>query len=131
MSRRTGVKVPNIRYYEQKDLIEPPERTAGNQRRYATNALQRLSLIRHARGLRLGIEDIRELTTLSAHPQELCAGAHAIARAHLKGVRERIARLQKLEKELRRIVACCDAKQVADCRIIEALSDHLFCSDDH
>ena len=34
LSKRTGVKVPTIRYYEQMGLIAPLERTEGNQRRY-------------------------------------------------------------------------------------------------
>ncbi len=131
LSYRTGVKVPTIRYYEQMGLIDPPERSAGNQRRYATDALRRLSFIRHARDLGLGIDAIRELTALSEHPQQPCAGAHAIAGEQLESVRQRIKRLRKLEKELKRIVACCDASQVADCRIIEALSDHSLCLDEH
>jgi len=32
ISRRTGVKVPTIRYYEEMGLLSAPERTAGNQR---------------------------------------------------------------------------------------------------
>ena len=34
LSRRTGVKVPTIRYYEQARLMKAPERSDGNQRRY-------------------------------------------------------------------------------------------------
>ena len=34
LSKRTGVKVPTIRYYEQTGLIDAPERSEGNQRRY-------------------------------------------------------------------------------------------------
>jgi DNA-binding transcriptional MerR regulator len=34
MSRRSRVKVPTIRYYEQMGLIGAPERSEGNQRRY-------------------------------------------------------------------------------------------------
>jgi hypothetical protein len=33
LSRRTGVKVPTIRYYEQIGLLPPPVRTEGQQRR--------------------------------------------------------------------------------------------------
>ena len=34
LSRRAGVKVPTIRYYEQMGLISAPDRTQGYQRRY-------------------------------------------------------------------------------------------------
>ena len=109
LSRRTGVKVPTISYYEQMGLIDPPDRFAGNQRLYSSDALRRLSFIRHARDLGLGIDAIRELTTLSAHPQEPCAGAHVIAAEHLESVRERISRLRKLERGAqtnRRLLRC-------------------------
>jgi DNA-binding transcriptional MerR regulator len=55
LSRRTGVKVPTIRWYEQAGLLDEPGRTAGNQRRYARADLERLAFIRHARDLGLGI----------------------------------------------------------------------------
>lgn len=41
LSRRTGVKIPTIRYYEQMGLISAPERSDGNQRRYSTDGLSR------------------------------------------------------------------------------------------
>ena len=59
LSKQTGVKVPTIRYYEQIGLIDPAERTEGNQRRYRKEALQRLGFIKHARELGFSIETIR------------------------------------------------------------------------
>ena len=34
LAKRTAVKVPTIRFYEQIGLLSPPPRTEGNQRRY-------------------------------------------------------------------------------------------------
>ncbi|MEQ8444395.1 MAG: MerR family DNA-binding transcriptional regulator, partial [Pelagibacterium sp.] len=34
LSKRTGTKVPTIRYYESIGLLPEPLRTEGNQRRY-------------------------------------------------------------------------------------------------
>ena len=34
LSKRTQVKVPTIRYYEEMGLLPVPVRTEGNQRRY-------------------------------------------------------------------------------------------------
>jgi len=47
LSRRTGVKVATIRYYESIALMSAPLRR-GNQRRYAEPEASRLSFIRHA-----------------------------------------------------------------------------------
>lgn len=131
LSRRTGVKVPTIRYYEETGLIEAPERSAGNQRRYDRAALERLAFIRHARDLGIGIEAIRELIELSGHPEKPCAQADRIARAHLEAVRARIARLKRLEDELQRIATHCDSGTIEDCTVIQALSDHSLCAHEH
>ena len=66
LSKRTGVKIPTIRYYEQMGLIDAPERSDGNQRRYSTDGLKRLSFIRHSRALGFSIEDIKGLLDGSA-----------------------------------------------------------------
>lgn len=131
LSRRTGVKIPTIRYYEQMGLISAPDRTEGNQRRYERRELERLSFIRHARDLGLSIEAIRDLVELSQHPEKPCTGADAIAATHLASVRAKIAQLKKLEHELERIVSHCAGHTVGDCYVIRALSDHGLCDGEH
>ncbi|WP_421687662.1 MerR family transcriptional regulator [Tritonibacter scottomollicae] len=51
LSKRIKVKVTPILYYEEMGLLAEAERTSGNQRRYETTGLERLSFIRHARDL--------------------------------------------------------------------------------
>jgi len=131
LSRHTGVKIPTIRYYEQMGLIAEAERTAGNQRRYSEAELERLSFIKHARDLGLTIESIRDLTELSAHPEKPCADAHIIAKEHLASVRARIAKLKRLEKELKRIDAGCETGDIDHCSVIQALADHSLCKEEH
>ncbi|NKB54435.1 MAG: MerR family transcriptional regulator [Rhizobiaceae bacterium] len=131
LARRTGVKIPTIRYYEQMGLMEPPERSSGNQRRYTQHGLERLSFIRHARQLGLSIEDIRELVDLSQRPERPCHEAHQIAARHLENLQARIAKLKKLEKELKRITGGSDTGQVGACHVIRALADHSLCDGDH
>jgi len=130
LSRRTGVKVPTIRYYEQTGLLAAPERSNGNQRRYIKDQLKRLSFIRHSRELGFSIKDIRELLELSQHPEEPCRDAHGIANCHLRDVQERIAKLRRLERELKRI-SKCHADSVAECAVIETLADHKLCETEH
>jgi DNA-binding transcriptional MerR regulator len=129
--RRTGVKVPTIRYYEQMGLMEAPERSEGNQRRYGRPERERLSFIKHARDLGLTIEAIRELIDLSAHPERPCEGADRIAAEQLAAVRVKIARLRQLEHELARIATCCTGDHVRECYVIRALADHALCEGEH
>ena len=51
LARRTKVKIPTIRYYEDIGLLDAPDRTAGNQRRFDRSGLERLGFIKHARDL--------------------------------------------------------------------------------
>jgi DNA-binding transcriptional MerR regulator len=130
LSRRAGVKVPTIRYYEQIGLIDPPGRSAGNQRRYTEAGLKRLTFIRHARDLGFSLADTRELLELSDQPEGECSDAHNIAARHLDGLREKIARMQRLEQELERI-SKCGSGMLADCAVLETLADHRHCTSEH
>lgn len=132
MSRRTGVKVPTIRYYEKEGLLETPVRTSGNQRRYGQAALDRLGFIRHCRDLGLPMPAIRDLIELAQHPDTPCAEADRIAADQLDAVRRRIAHLQRLESELARIAASCQgAHTITDCNVLKAFADHGLCRGEH
>ncbi|MBT1160242.1 helix-turn-helix domain-containing protein [Aminobacter anthyllidis] len=131
LSRRTGVKIPTIRYYEQMRLMNPAERSEGNQRRYSRLERERLSFIKHARELGLTIDAIRELIDLSAHPERPCLQADRIAAEQLTDVRGKIEKLRKLEKELERIATQCAGDQVKDCYVIRALANHQLCEGEH
>ena len=131
LSRRAGVKIPTIRYYEQMGLITAPERTEGNQRRYTKSELERLSFIRHTRGLAISIDAIRELIHLSENPTMPCGDAHKIANTHLSEISAQIAQLQKLQTELIRITSTCDAKHIGACYVIQSLSNHALCVSEH
>lgn len=130
LSKRTGVKIPTIRYYEQMGLIDMAGRTEGNQRRYNEDGLNRLSFIRHSRDLGFSIGDIKELLSLSQCPAKPCHDAHSIAVLHLKEVQEKIGKLQRLEQELKRI-SKCKGGNMADCAVIETLADHRLCETEH
>lgn len=131
LSRRTGVKVPTIRYYEQVGLVAAPPRSEGGQRQYDAAAVRQLNFIRHARDLGFEIDDIRELITMTDSPQASCHAADSIARKHLDEIEHRIARLGALRNELSRMVAECGHGRVCDCRVIEVLANHDLCEDQH
>jgi DNA-binding transcriptional MerR regulator len=132
LSKRTGVKVPTIRYYEEMGILTAPERTEGNQRRYDAAGLERLSFIKHARDLGFSIEAISSLIELQEHPDRSCQEATEIAVAQLTDVRAKIARLRALETELLRITQGCDGHGVSeDCYVLASLADHTFCEHEH
>ncbi|MER9894455.1 helix-turn-helix domain-containing protein [Mesorhizobium sp. M0119] len=130
-ARRSGVKVPTIRYYEQIDLLPAPARTEANRRHYEAADLRRLAFIRHARELGFDIEAIRTLLTLQDNPHQPCGTADAIAQARLAEVVQRIRSLTALKIELELMVEGCRQGKVCECRVIEVLSDHGQCEHPH
>jgi len=130
LAERTDCNVQTIRYYEQIGLIAPPPRTEGRQRRYGPDAERTLSFVRHARALGFDIESIRRLLDLAGHPERECADVDRLAQAQLAAVDEKIKSLNRLRKELRRMVEACGQGRVAECRVLEALGDHSQCLDD-
>jgi DNA-binding transcriptional MerR regulator len=123
-ARSSGVRVPTIRYYEQIGLLPLPARTNGNRRHYDASDLRRLTFIRHARELGFEIDAIRTLLVLVDKPEQSCATADQIARAHLVEIDSRISRLTALRAEVQRMTEECAHGRVADCRVIEVLAYH-------
>lgn len=130
LSAAVGVKVPTIRYYEEIGLLPEAERSAGNQRLYSKAAQERLGFIRHARELGFPLEAIRELLSLSDHPDEACGAVDEIAARQLEAVKARIVRLEALKDELERMLAHQGSGKIASCRVIEVLGNHENCLHD-
>ncbi|MDN3568851.1 helix-turn-helix domain-containing protein [Paeniroseomonas aquatica] len=132
MSTLAGVKAPTIRYYESIGLLPAPPRTDGNRRTFNADDVQRLKFIRHARDLGFDLDAIRHFLALAAHPEQPCAEADEIARAHLADVESRINRLVALRDELRAMVDRGTHGLISECRVLEILDDHNQClSDKH
>lgn len=131
LARAAGVHVQTLRYYEREGLLVASARTAGGQRRYTQSDRRRLQFIRHAREFGFSIDQIRELTELSADHGRSCAEIDAIARRHRDRVRHRIRLLREMESELDRMVNECAGGRVTNCRVLEILGDHALCAVDH
>lgn len=124
LAKRAATKVETIRFYEQKGLMPEPARTDGGQRRYSSAEAKRLAFIRHAREMGFPIDAIRELLRLIDTPNQSCERIDHIAKDVLTDVEAKIARLQRLREELRRMIKQCTRGLVSQCRIVEVLADH-------
>lgn len=131
LAKAAGVKVPTIRFYEGIGLLPKPERTATDRRVYDAQAERRLAFIKHARQLGFSIEAIRDLLELSDNPDRSCEQANRLATDQLREVEAKIRQLRALRSELSRMVKAACHGQAAQCRVIEALSDHSLCAGEH
>ncbi|SRR5712691_5133751 len=123
LSRRTGVNIETIRYYERINMMPHPQRTASGRRVYSDLESRGLSFTRRARELGFTLAEIRALLALSVgQGKDTCAEVRQLAVGHLTDVRAKIADLRGMERMLSDAVRRCDAGEPAGCPLIEALS---------
>ncbi|WP_342128877.1 Cd(II)/Pb(II)-responsive transcriptional regulator [Hydrogenophaga sp. OTU3427] len=119
-ARRCGVSTANIRYYESEGLLPRLVRSEGDYRLYSEADIHRLRFIRLCRAMDMSLEEVRTLVALDLNNKADCATARAALDAHLGHVRERLAELRALERDLRSLRERCDGSD-DQCHIIEAL----------
>jgi MerR family mercuric resistance operon transcriptional regulator len=123
LSRRTGVNIETIRYYERARILPMPPRTASGRRVYGPAESRTLSFIRRARELGFTLNEIRNLLALSAeNGRGTCGEVREVAARHLADIRSKIADLRAMEHVLAETVARCDAGELSGCPVIETLS---------
>lgn len=107
LARSAGVSVETVRYYERRGLIEQPDSDGFGYRQYTDDDVQRLQLVRRAKGLGFTLTEIRELlgAARSGSAQEVLAAA----RAKLVQVEADARRLEALRCRLGRLVTVCES----------------------
>ncbi|MFC8490403.1 MerR family transcriptional regulator [Streptomyces sp. NPDC057235] len=78
LSRRTGLTVKTIRFYSDKGIVPPTDRTPAGYRLYGLDALARLDLVRTLRDLGLDLVTVRKVLDREASLAEV-AEVHADA----------------------------------------------------
>ncbi|MFT3668364.1 MAG: heavy metal-responsive transcriptional regulator [Pseudoxanthomonas sp.] len=122
LSRRTGVPIDTVRYYEKQQLLPPPTRTASGYRHYEADDVLRLTFIRRAKSLGFTLEEIRDLLALSRADDGDMAAIRAAAASKLIDVEQRIAELARVRDGLQTLVSACPGHGALDqCPILSAL----------
>ena len=123
LSKRTGVHIETIRYYERIGIMPKPPRSEGGHRVYDEGLTRRLGFISRSRQLGFTLEEIRGLLSLVDENEYTCADVRELTLEHAAEVKSKIADLKKLERVLRNMAAQCHGKNVPDCPIVDALFD--------
>ena len=121
LSKRSGVNIETIRYYERVKMLAPPPRTASGRRVYHSTDLRILVFIRRSRELGFSLDEIRALLALRGPEKASCREVREIAAHHLEDVRARLVDLKKLERLLAKTVARCSGRTAPDCPVLDIL----------
>ena len=98
-----------VRYYKRRGLVAEPARPRSGVRRYSAEDVEQLRFIRRAQAVGFTLAEIEALLALRA--RRACHETRELAAARLSVVDTRLRELRRLQKELRRWIAECDANR--------------------
>lgn len=108
ISKQTGLTVDAIRFYEKQNLLLRPSRTAGGFRLFTERDLADIHFIRQAQALGFSLEEIRELLILQRDQPAACSHVRDLLRVKLGAVKEKIAQLRRLERQIGNSLRKCE-----------------------
>jgi len=116
LSRRTGVSVRTIRYYEQEGLLAPSCRRSSGYRLYTEQDVEKLRFIRQAKRFGLTLKEIRSIMRRSHQGlQPCCDFVRELFSTKIQEFEEKIAELtatrNRLKARLRQWVSPAAAKR--------------------
>ena len=126
LSRRAGVAVDTVRYYEKRGLLPRPRRTPGGFRDYDDGAVGRLAAIARAKALGFTLAETGALLRLGDDPAADAADAADVRARAVQRLAETEAALAALRAQrdaLRDLVDACRGADVArsDCPILSEI----------
>lgn len=122
LSRKTGVHIETIRYYERIGFIAPPPRGADGRRSFDAGDVKRLCFIKRSRDMGFSQDEVRALLRLADGGAKSCGEVQALAESHLKDIRSKISDLKKMESILAVTISKCTGKDAPACPVLDALS---------
>ncbi len=121
VTKKIGLSVDAIRFYERNALLPRPPRTQGGFRQYAESDVETLAFIRRVQGLGFKLSEIRALLRLRGNRLQPCAPVRRRLEEKLSDVQRKLTDLHKLEHELRLALRSCNRelrKRPAHCPIL-------------
>lgn len=105
VSKRSGVGVEALRFYEKSGLLDSPARTYSGYRVYGEEVLERLAFIKQAQALGFSLDEVRRIVEDARKGQSPCDEVREIVRRRLSELDARLRELHRYRKELRQTLA--------------------------
>ena len=124
VAERAGVSRETVRYYEKRELIPKPSRTAAGYRQYTDEYVERIQFVKRAQELGFTLKEIKGLLSLRADPESSSSQVRQEAEAKVANVEKKIRDLRRIKEALTSLIASCGGNQpTAGCPIMEAMRD--------
>jgi MerR family transcriptional regulator, redox-sensitive transcriptional activator SoxR len=123
MSRRSGVPVSTLHFYESKGLLKPT-RTAANQRLYSRGMLRRIAIIKVAQRVGIPLAEVGEALAVLPHDRKPTAAEWTqVSTKWADVLQQRIDTLVHLKSDLESCIGC-GCLSLGECPLVNT-NDHL------
>ena len=122
VSKRSGIGVESLRFYEKSGLIDPPARTGSGYRQYDASVLDRLEFVKRAQALGFSLNEIARIIAEKRAGRSPCEEVREIVRARLRELDERMAQMRRYRREMAETLKRWDQSAEVDgdiCGLIE------------
>lgn len=121
LARLAKVGVETIRFYEKSDLLSEPNRSTSGYRTYDETTVRRLTFIKGAKKVGFTLAEIKALLSLRSSG-EPCDEVRQQVDAKLTEIAQKIKSLRIMQRELKRLLGSCDARQnKSGCLVLDTL----------
>ena len=100
VSKRSGVGIEALRFYEKMGLLGRPARTASGYRLYGASVLDQLEFIKRAQMLGFSLDEIARIIAERGAGHSPCAAVREIVRRRLRELDEQLAQMKRYRNEL-------------------------------
>lgn len=100
VSRRSGLGIEALRFYEKSGLLDRPARTGSGYRLYDEQVLERIGFIKRAQLLGFSLDEIERLISHKRNGESPCDEVRQIVEARLGELEDRIRQMVLYRKEL-------------------------------
>lgn len=115
LATRSGVPAKTIRFYEEIGVLAVADRTESGYREFGDDALARLAFIRASQAVGLTLGEIRGVIALRDRGETPCGHVVELLEARAADVDRRIAELEALRTDLRRLSRRAQTLDPAGC----------------
>lgn len=120
VAKLTGLSTKAIRHYHDIGLVVAV-RSDNGYREYLPKQQQALLFVARCKALGFSLDQCGQLLHLYENESREAAEVKALAKHQLELVRNKLAQLAELERELTTLVAACQGGTGSDCAILAAL----------
>ncbi|EGD42761.1 heavy metal-responsive transcriptional regulator [Nocardioides sp. NPDC057772] len=100
LAEAAGSKAKTLRFYEERGLLPPAERTSSGYRDYTADAIARVDFIHRGQAAGLTLAQIKQILDIRDHGQAPCEHVLDLLDSRLSEIEEQIAQLDALRETI-------------------------------